>query len=260
MQLIPRYLVNNRTTVVVNDSGFTTEYRPVYTRNLKVYRGIDNKLEFKILNADQKPISLTSKTVKLLAFDETNNQILSETGSNHSTIKGLTTITVSENDLLSVKDQFLKYAVHVEDANQNKIITYSNVHFENAGVMQVSSSAYPGPKDSKNVTTFSEDDGIAGVDDSVWNSESISAEPGINGNEAVHTAAIYSDSYVGDVTVQVTLDNAIGASTPWADVATVSMNNETAPVPVNFTGVFNYVRFQTSADPADKITKVLVRN
>ena len=86
MQLIPRYLVNNRTTVVVNDSGFTTEYRPVYTRNLKVYRGIDNKLEFKILNADQKPISLTSKTVKLLAFDETNNQILSETGSNHSTI------------------------------------------------------------------------------------------------------------------------------------------------------------------------------
>jgi len=124
MQLIPRYLVNNRTTVVINDSGFTTEYRPVYTRNLKVYRGIDNNLEFKILNADQKPISLTSKTVKLVAFDQANNQILSETGSNHGTIKGLTTITVSENDLLSVKDQFLKYAVHVEDTNQNKTLTY----------------------------------------------------------------------------------------------------------------------------------------
>ena len=123
MQLIPRYLVNNRSTVVVNDSGFTTEYRPVYTRNLKVYRGIDNKLEFKILNADQKPISLTSKTVKLVAFDENNTQVLDEIGTNHATIKGLTTVTVSENDLLSVKDQFLKYAVHVEDANQNKTLT-----------------------------------------------------------------------------------------------------------------------------------------
>ena len=260
MQLIPRYLVNNRTTVVVNDSGFTTEYRPVYTRNLKIYRGIDNNLEFKMLNADQKPITLTNKTVKLVAFDRSNNLVLSGSGSNHATIKGLTTVTVSENDLLSVKDQFLSYAIHIEDANQNKTLTYSNAHFENAGVMQVSSSAYPGPKDSKNITTFTEDDGEAGIDDSVWNSASVNAEPGINGNEAIHTAAIYSDGYVGDVTVQVTLDNDVGASTPWADVATVSMNNESAPKPVNFTGVFNYVRFQASASPADKITKILVRN
>ncbi len=260
MQLIPRYLVNNRTTVVINDSGFITEYRPVYTRNLKIYRGIDNALEFRILNADQKPISLTNKTVKLVAFDENDTQILDKTGSNHATNKGLTTVTVSENDLLSVRDQFLKYAIHVEDASQNKTLTYSNVHFENNGVMQISSDAYPGAKDSKSVTTFTEDLGEVGVDDSVWNSESINAEPGINGNEAVHTAAIYSDSYVGDVKVQATLANAIGASTPWADVATVSLNNETVPVPVNFTGVFNYVRFQASADPAEKITKILVRN
>ena len=126
--------------------------------------------------------------------------------------------------------------------------------------MQVSSDAYPGAKDSKSVTTFTEDTGETGVDDSVWHSESINAEPGINGNEAVHTAAIYSDGYIGDVKVQATLDNAVGASTPWADVATVSLNNETTPIPVNFTGVFNYVRFQTSADPDSKITKILVRN
>ena len=167
---------------------------------------------------------------------------------------------ISENDLLSVKDQFLKYSIHVEDANQNKTITYSNVHFDNNGVMQVLSDAFPGAKDSKSVTTFTEDPGETGVDDSVWHSESISAEPGINGNEAVHTAAIYTDSYVGDVKVQVTLDNDIGVSTNWADVATVTLNNETAPVPVNFVGVFNYVRFEASANPADKISKILVRN
>jgi len=49
-------------------------------------------------------------------------------------------------------------------------------------------------------------------------------------------------------------------NTNWADVATVSFDNETAPVPVNFVGVFNYVRFEASADPASKITKILVRN
>ena len=49
MQLIPRYLVNNKTTIVTNEAGFITEYRPVYTRQLQVYKGIDNVLDFKVL-------------------------------------------------------------------------------------------------------------------------------------------------------------------------------------------------------------------
>ena len=53
MQLIPRYLVSNRITIVVNETGFVTEYRPVYNRQLQVYKGIDNKIEFRVLNADQ---------------------------------------------------------------------------------------------------------------------------------------------------------------------------------------------------------------
>jgi len=54
MQLIPRYLVKNKTTVIANEAGFLTEYRPVYTRQLKVFTGIDNVLDFKLVNADQK--------------------------------------------------------------------------------------------------------------------------------------------------------------------------------------------------------------
>ncbi len=60
MQLIPRYLVDNRTTLISNEAGFITEYRKVYTRQLQVYKGIDNVLEFKILNAEQKPVDLAN--------------------------------------------------------------------------------------------------------------------------------------------------------------------------------------------------------
>jgi hypothetical protein len=37
-------------------------------------------------------------------------------------------------------------------------------------------------------------------------------------------------------------------------------SSETEPVPVNFNGVYSYLRFRANADPADKITKILVRN
>jgi hypothetical protein len=98
------------------------------------------------------------------------------------------------------------------------------------------------------------------VDDSVWNSEALNAQPGINGNDALHTAAIYTTNYIGDVVVQVTLENQVDAN-KWADIATLTFDGtETTPTPVSFNGVFTFMRIKATADPANKITKVLVRN
>ena len=44
MQLLSRYLVDNTTTLVADVAGFITEYRPVYNREIQVYKGIDNAL------------------------------------------------------------------------------------------------------------------------------------------------------------------------------------------------------------------------
>jgi len=94
-----------------------------------------------------------------------------------------------------------------------------------------------------------------------WHSETVDAQPGINGNEALHTAAVYTSAYTGNVVVQATLDNQVTGTTQWADIATLTFaGTETDPVPVNFNGVFSYVRFQANANPGAKITKVLVRN
>jgi hypothetical protein len=150
------------------------------------------------------------------------------------------------------------YLVHNTDSS--KTLTYTDSHFDNDATIYVDSGAFPGAKASYSVTTFTEDSGVVGQDDSTWISESVTAEPAINGNEALHTAAIYSASYTGDVVVQATLANQITADTQWADVTTVSLASPTEPTPVNFNGVFSYVRFKTTANPADKITKILVRN
>lgn len=261
MQLIPRYLVSNRSLITANEAGFITEYRPVYNRQVQLYRGIDNVLEFKLLNADQKPISLTGYTPKLQVFDENNSLIIEHDGEQvvkgGNNIKGVFKVTVTENDLLNVKDQFLKYTIYLVDANGNNVITYANSHFENIGTIKVNSSSHPAPRNSVSITSLVQDSATS------WISDAINAEPGINGNEALHTAVVYSDGFIGDVVVQVTLDNQISGpnSNDWADVATLTFTgSETEPKPVNFNGVFSYLRFKTTDDPANKISKILVRN
>ena len=58
MQLVPKYLLNNSVSLIANLAGEVTEYRPVYTRDINVVRGIDNAIQFNVLNADQKAVSI----------------------------------------------------------------------------------------------------------------------------------------------------------------------------------------------------------
>ena len=69
MQLVPRYLVKNKINIISDDAGLLTEYRPVYQRTIKISRGINNVIQFKLLNADQKPVTVTQTPV-FVVFDD----------------------------------------------------------------------------------------------------------------------------------------------------------------------------------------------
>ena len=261
MQLLPRYLAKQTTTLVANVSGFITEYRPVYSKQLQIYRGIDNVLDFRLLNADQKPVDITTYTPRLVAFDENMVMVLDKNGTildDGSTVaRGKFKVTVTENELLNIKQQYLTYNVYMEETDGAKVLTYSHSNFESHASIFVNATAFPGPIDSKSVATWSRE----GVGIDTWYSSSIDAQPGINGNDALHTAAAYTSTYTGDIVVQGTLDNQVTGTTQWADIATIQLGgSETAPQPINFNGVFSHVRFKPTADHADKITKILVRN
>tara|TARA_A200000159_G_C7288799_1_gene324774 strand:+ start:365 stop:1141 length:777 start_codon:yes stop_codon:yes gene_type:complete len=258
MQLTPRYLVDNKITILANDAGLITEYRPVYQRHIKVYKGIDNVLQFKVLNHDQKPKEITAYTPKFVVFDQNKQMVIERdctvTDDGSTNTRGNCKVTVSENDLLNLDTQFLSYNVYLVDSNSEKTLTYTDTHFGSDGVIHLEDTAFPGPLKSAEVTSFTEENEI-------WYSESIDSQPAINGNEALHSAAVYTDSYIGNVTVQGTLENQVTGSTNWSDISTLTFTgSETTPIPTNFNGVYSYLRFKTSANPADKITKILVRN
>ena len=258
MSLIPRYLVNNRTSLVVNVTGFITEYRPVYQKNIPVYSGIDNKLEFQLLNPDQKPINPTGSTIHFVAFDENKNQVIKHTGTVLIANKGLFKVIISDQDTLNLKQQYLSYSIYLTDnTTSDNTLTYADEQLNATGTIYLSQSALPGPRATVEVSNFTQDTG----DVTIYNSDAISADPGINGNEALHTVAIYTDSYIGDVTIQATLENQVDYTTNWVDLSTITFTgSETQPEVSNFNGVYNYLRFVTNANPADKISKILVRN
>ena len=81
MQLVPKYLLNNSVSLTANLAGEVTEYRTVYQRNINVYRGIDTAIQFNVLNADQKPVSILNiYTPKFKLYDENDRLIVERDG------------------------------------------------------------------------------------------------------------------------------------------------------------------------------------
>jgi hypothetical protein len=262
MQLIPRYLVKNRIDVVLDVTGFATEYKPVYQRQINIYRGIDNNVQFRMFNADQKPVSIAGRTPRLHAFDENKNLVLDidgvvlDDGSTRRT-QGMFTITVTENDLLNINQQYLSYTVFlIDDDTHDRSITYSDPHFNNPGVMYISAQAFPSVKPPLEIKQFQKTDFITDR----WVSETASAEPNINSNEALHTIVIYTNGFIGSLTLQATLNQQLNEGGSWSDIETIEFTGaETEPTAINVVGVFKYFRFITFDDPVN-ITKILIKN
>ena len=79
MQKISTYLYPNRIQLLADLAGFNTEYTNVYQRNIKIYQGINNTLEFEFKNADQKRISITPySTLTLMVLDQSGNEAFQE--------------------------------------------------------------------------------------------------------------------------------------------------------------------------------------
>ena len=154
MQKISTYLYPNRIELLADLAGFPVEYTNVYQRTVKIYNGIDNTIEFDIKNADQKRIDLTDlTTIELNVMDASGTSLPNSPYAVTPTlIKGIATVTIPQEDLVELSDQYLKYSVSaVKDSKD--VMLYADSRFGAVGKMELVGSAMPTFRDPKVYTT-----------------------------------------------------------------------------------------------------------
>ena len=122
-----------------------TEYTNVYQRNVKVYKGVDNVLEFDIKNADQKRIDLTTVTnLQLNLMDISGNALYNSpyTITKNSPITGITSVTIPFEDLEDLTPQNLKYSI-TATVSGNNIVLYADSRFGALGTIELMESVVP---------------------------------------------------------------------------------------------------------------------
>ena len=142
MQRISVYLYPNRITVISNldeSSANNTEWRIVYQRNVKIYKGIDNIIEIEVKNNDQKRVEIGTNQIKLVLMDQTRNLIGTYTAESleDSTLVGLARLTIPNADTANLDPQFLKFVVYQDQPSGPDILTYTDSQFGAVGSIQL---------------------------------------------------------------------------------------------------------------------------
>ena len=258
MQTVQRYLINQ--LVIAYISGYHGRNSKVYDRRLTLHRGVSNPISFTFKNEDQKPQDITSKKYTLNIVDTeskknalTKSLTILDDGSTTS-VKGTASCTITDGDLLKLDAKFYNYSVSdVTDAN-NPEVTYSDTGYVAAGTIEVLDGAYAQFADSTSVTAFT-------LSSDTFTSGAVSGRPGINNNTALHTIAIYPKDFSGTVKVQGTMVATSPTDNDYFDITTSTLSSSSSVSYVNFTGVYQNVRFKAvrSTGTTGRVDKILYR-
>ncbi len=208
MQKIITYSYKNRIQLLADLAGFNVEYTNVYQRNVKIYNGIDNTLEFDIKNADQKRIDLASfSSISLNIMDVSGNGLPNSPYTVIPTsLKGIAAVTIPSQDLVGLTPQSLEYSVTAMKGTE-AVILYSDSLFGAIGMLELAGSILPTPKIDRVFDSFSgEIDYMGNV---LHHSSAIPATY----YEAIPTTtlnfAITCTNFIGDVYLEATKDQTI---------------------------------------------------
>jgi len=264
MQTVARYLINQ--LVIAYISGYHGRNSKVYDRRLTLHRGVSNPISFTFKNEDQKAQDISAKTVasgnyyELNVIDsETKKSVITKTltvlddGSTVST-KGDASCTITEGDLLPLDAKFYNFAVREVKSDGSREVTYSDTGYAAAGTIEILDGAYPEFVPSTSISTFT-------LSTDTFTSGAITGRPGINNNQALHTIAIYPKNFLGTVTVQGTMETTPTSDNDYFDITSSSLDGSSNVSTLNFTGVFQNVRFKAvrNTGTTGRIDKILYR-
>jgi len=275
MQFNPVYLYVNKLDVFTTptDTWSTERYRRVYNRNLKIFRGVDNRIDIQVRNNDQKASNIVGSTLVFnLVSQSTKHLVFQKDFTAMELATGKVTVILTAEELLDLDMGFYNYSVIKEvrstvDSTDytvtSKMPLYMDSQYDTVGTLEITGDVYGDVANSVNVSTFNYTNPFtqgAVAPFPFYTSEIIDARPNTSPAYPIHTFQFYTTNYTGTVEIQASLDaqGATPRETKWATIATVDLLTERYK---NVTGKYNWFRVKhiPAINNTGTVDKILYR-
>lgn len=248
---IPVYLYTNLFEVLLDLDNNNRINRIMYQRDLKLQKGVKNKVQIQFKNSDQKFLPVAGKRFVFVLFDTVNQRNLIEKdvtilddGATFA-LRGLGEVVFTESDLDKCESVFYKFGIKELDTDGSYTPTYANTYYGVGGTIEVRHDLYATLIPSQEVIHFEQT--YNGDQSAQWYeyySGNLNGFPEFKSNAALHTAAIYMTNFKGTVIVEGTLENDPATFGNYAIIETLAYNGNTGIDYINFFGMFSKIRFR----------------
>lgn len=239
---------------------------PMLRKNIKIYKNVNNRIDFDLKDTDRKPVKLFNKTIVLIFMNQDTRQVVLE---KHASIvderKGLYSVDLAPGDVQEWAPGFYTMGVILRNDEDVDRLLYTDFNQNVIAFVELDNTPLP---------DFSESFEISNDDfktHSISNQYSTGRYPGDarRGNrDGLHTAAVYLDDFTGKFWIQGSLEDyptqdsdyfniPIGSGQDHVDFAGASGIQD-----FNFEGSYPWVRFTYEPDGSNtgEITQVLYRS
>jgi len=218
-------------------------YQTVYAKTLKLHKGVDNRLQFQLINQDQKPINVTSKELFFRIINEDGTKLLfTKMLTNIVALNGIVQLDTISTDIIDIETQYCYYSIEMSDGTAD-LPVFVDHNSGARGKIQIVDSVLPDftPSNLVNVPNHQLPSRTGPA--ITYYSSVFSAREGFN-----VTAQVYFDNYSG--TVQTQGSTIVDAD--WYDIGDVTTYTEQMDcATTNIIGFHPYMRFKFVSTAGD---------
>lgn len=252
---LPVYLYTNLFEVTLDLDNNNRINQVMYQRDLKLQKGVKNKVQIQFKNSDQKLLNVSTSSFIFVLFDTVNQRNLIEKpvtilddGVTRA-LRGLGEVVFTESDLQVCESTYYKMGVKALDTDGSYVPTYANTYYGVGATIEVRHDLYPTLIPSQETIKFSM---YYNPDQNAMRYEyytgNLNAFPEFKSNVALHTAAVYMTRYKGRVIIEGTLENDPGTFGNYAIIKDTAYNGFTGIDYQNFNGMFSKIRVRYIPD------------
>jgi hypothetical protein len=247
MQVLPVYLYQNNLVVTLDlDPTVRGDNRIMYQRDLKIQKGLKNKIRVQFKNSDQKSVPVNDSRFVFSMYDNNSQQLVLERDleildQGTTSTRGLSQLTITESDTIDLPKSSYTFSIKQVDSDGTYLPTYSNSYYGVSGTLHLLNDINPVLKPSKVIDNF-----LYSYNDTTqlyeFKSRAIPANPEFNSNSALHTVAVYMTNFRGQVIIKATLNNNPDDLAYYATVDTLYYDGFDGVDYANFNGIYSYIQ------------------
>lgn len=213
----------------------------MYAKNLKLHRGVDNRIQFQFLNQEQKPIDVTGKEITIRIINSQGNQILLQKSLvSVLPLTGITEFRVTEEELRNISPQVCSYSLEIPVDSFN-LPVFVDAQSDARGVIEILDSVLPRVTNSLIIALPDHPSGT-------YHSSMF------QGSGKLVTVQLFLNSFSGKVKVQ-------GSTLPdsnWYDISDEDYTDFSECVAYNIEGFHPYLRVEMTST-SGTVDKILAR-